>query len=90
MCITRFLLVVVIKAVPQKNKTKRLMTHGAYWRKWSKQRIQTNKGHLTGDGSIRIEYHCGLREQKVFNMNAIEEYEIPRRYQEYILRLAEK
>ena len=33
----------------------RLMTYGAYWRKWSKQRIQTNKGHLAA---------LSLREQK--------------------------
>jgi hypothetical protein len=55
----------------------RLMTYGAYWRKWSKQRIRTNKGHLTA---------LSLREQKIFKMNAIGEYEI----HEEILRLAKK
>ena len=53
----------------------RLMTYGAYWKKWSAQRVWTSKGHLTA---------LTLREQKVFSMNNIGEYEI----HEKILQLA--
>ena len=43
-------------------------TARTFWHKWSKQRILTNKGHLTA---------LSLRERRgVFKMNAIGEYEI--------------
>tara|TARA_B110000046_G_scaffold118207_1_gene125009 strand:+ start:2316 stop:6662 length:4347 start_codon:yes stop_codon:yes gene_type:complete len=53
----------------------RLMTYGAFWRKWSKQRILTNRGHITA---------LSLRERRVFKMNSIGEYEV----HEEIMKLA--
>ena len=55
----------------------RLMTYGAYWRKWSAQRKWTTKGHLTA---------LSLREQTVLRLEATGDYEI----HDAILRLALK
>ena len=43
------------------------MRYGAYWKRWSKQRTWTSKGSITA---------LSLRDQKIFKMNNIGEYEI--------------
>ena len=45
----------------------RLTAYGAYWKRWSKQRTWTSKGSITA---------LSLRDQKIFKMNNIGEYEI--------------
>ena len=44
----------------------RLMTYGAYWKKWVAQRKWTSKGNLTA---------LSLREQDVFRMDDFGEYD---------------
>ena len=55
----------------------RLKAYGAYWKKWSAQRKETSKGHITA---------LALREQKVFRMDSTGDYEI----HGAILRLAQE